>query len=322
MKRFRRLRNPAIRNFVQEHYLTVHDLWQPFFVLEGKKKQEPITSMPGIKRFSVDLLLKEIESYMRLGGRAGVLFGVSTHKDLLAKSAYDPQGPVPQAIKAIKKSFPEFLVVTDVCLCAYTSHGHCGIVEKGTVHNDKTLAILAKIALCHAEAGANLVAPSDMMDFRVKHIRQALDTRGFEDTGILSYAVKYVSAFYGPFREAAHSATQFGDRKTYQMNPANSREALKEARQDVEEGADMIMVKPALAYLDIVGQLRRELTVPIVAYNVSGEYAMVKAASQKGWLNEQDVVLESLLCMKRAGADIIISYHTKDALKWIKNNEN
>ncbi len=322
-KRFRRLRtSQTLRDFVQETRLTAHDLWQPFFVLEGKGKQEAIASMPGIKRFSVDLLLKEIEGYMRLGGRAGVFFGVSTHKDPLAKSAYDPKGVVPQAIKTIKRRFPEFLVITDVCLCAYTSHGHCGILQGESVNNDKTLPVLAKMALCHAEAGADLVAPSDMMDFRVGYIRQALDAQGFEDAGILSYAVKYASAFYGPFREAAHSAVQGGDRKTYQINPANSREALKEARQDVEEGADMVMVKPALAYLDIVSQLRRELTVPVVAYNVSGEYAMVKAASQRGWLNEHDVVLESLLCMKRAGADIIISYHAKDVLKWFKDNEN
>ena len=320
MKRFRRLRNPLIRSFVQEHVLTDHDLWQPFFVLEGKGKQELISSMPGIKRFSVDLLLKEIESYIRLGGRAGILFGLSAHKDLLAKNSYDPLGPVPVAIKAIKKHFPQFLVVTDVCLCAYTSHGHCGIVNGKIVNNDKTLPILAKMAICHAQAGADFVAPSDMMDFRVGFIRHALDKEGFQDVGLLSYAVKYASAFYGPFREAAHSPIQFGDRKTYQMDPANSREALKEARQDVEEGADMIMVKPALAYLDIVNNLYRELTVPIVSYNVSGEYAMVKAASQKGWVNERDIVLESLLSMKRAGSDIIISYHAKDALKWIKGS--
>ena len=317
MKRFRRLRQPLIRDFVQEHVLTKYDLWQPFFVLEGKKKQESIDSMPGIKRFSVDLLLKEIEGYTRLGGKAGIFFGLSAHKDLLAKNSYNPKGALPQAIKAIKKHFPQFLVVTDVCLCAYTSHGHCGVVEGNSVHNDKTLPILAKMVLCHAQAGADFIAPSDMMDFRVGYIRQALDKQGFKNVGILSYAVKYASAFYGPFREAAHSAAQFGDRKTYQMNPANSREALKEARQDVEEGADMIMVKPALAYLDIVAKLRQELTVPIVAYNVSGEYAMVKAAAHKGWISEKDIVFESLLSMKRAGADIIISYHTKDALKWL-----
>lgn len=318
MKRFRRLREHKIRPFVEEYCLTCHDLWQPFFVLEGKGKKENISSMPGIKRFSVDGLLKEIESYIHLGGKAGLLFGLTDHKDLLAKSSYDPKAAVPMAIKAIKKHFPDFLVVTDVCLCAYMTHGHCGVVRGQTIDNDKTLPILAKMALCHAQAGADWVAPSDMMDFRVSYLRQALDSENFKEVGILSYAVKYASSFYGPFRQAAHSQAQFGDRKTYQMNPANSREALKEARQDVEEGADMIMVKPALAYLDIVHRLRGELTVPIVAYNVSGEYSMIKAASQKGWLNEQEVVLESLLSMKRAGADIIISYHTRDALKWLK----
>ena len=317
MKRYRRLRSEKIRPFVQEHHLTKNDLWQPFFVLEGKNKEEMISSMPGIKRFSVDLLLKEIESYIRLGGRAGLLFGLSTLKDPLAKNSSNPKGPVPMAIRSIKKHFPEFLVVTDVCLCAYTNHGHCGVVSGNSVDNDKTLPILAKMALCHAEAGADLVAPSDMMDFRVQWIRQTLNKHGFMDTGILSYAVKYASAFYGPFREAAHSAAQQGNRKTYQMDPANSREALKEARLDVEEGADMVMVKPALAYLDIVNMLRRKLTVPIVAYNVSGEYSMIKAASQKGWINEKEIVLESLLSMKRAGADIIISYHAKDVLKWL-----
>ncbi len=322
MKRFRRLRKPHIRNFVQEYRLTSHDLWQPFFVLEGKGKKEDILSMPGIKRFSVDLLLKEIENYIHLGGKAGLLFGLTSHKDLLAKNSYDPKGAVPMAIKAIKKYFPNFLVITDVCLCAYTTHGHCGVVQGENIDNDKTLPILAKMAICHAQAGSDWVAPSDMMDFRVSYLRQALNNEDFKEVGILSYAVKYASAFYGPFREAAHSGASFGDRKTYQMNPANSREALKEARQDVEEGADMIMVKPALAYLDIVHRLRQELTVPIAAYNVSGEYAMVKAASQHGWLNEQEVVLESLLSMKRAGADIIISYHAKDALKWLKTHEN
>ncbi len=317
MRHYRRLRFERIRGFVQEHHLTKNDLWQPFFVLEGKNKEEIIASMPGIKRFSVDLLLKEIESYIRLGGKAGVLFGLSSLKDPLAKNSYNPKGAIPSAIRSIKKYFPEFLVATDVCLCAYTNHGHCGILNGNFIDNDKTLPVLTKMALCHAQAGADWVAPSDMMDYRVRVIREALNKNNLKDTGILSYTVKYASAFYGPFREAAHSAAQFGDRKTYQMNPANSREALKEAFLDVEEGADMVMVKPALAYLDIVNMLRRKLTVPIVAYNVSGEYSMIKAASQKGWINEKDVVLESLLSMKRAGADIIISYHTKDVLKWL-----
>ena len=222
------------------------------------------------------------------------------------------------AIKAVKKYFPDFLIVTDVCLCAYMSHGHCGIVEDQKINNDKTLPVLAKMALAHAQAGADMVAPSDMMDFRVAAIRQALNKEHFEDVGILSYAVKYASAYYGPFRDAAHSAPGFGDRKTYQMDPANSREALKEARRDIEEGADMVMVKPVLAYLDIVSILRRELNVPIVGYNVSGEYSMVKAAAQNGWVDEKSIVLETLTSIKRAGADIIISYHAQDALKWLQ----
>jgi len=316
--RYRRLRQTAtIRNFVRETNLTAHDLLQPFFVIEGKNKKEPIASMPGIFRFSVDLLLKEIGAYHRLGGRGGIFFGVSPHKDTTGKYAYSSSNPVIAAVKAVKKNFPDFLIVTDVCLCAYLAHGHCGIVENHKINNDKTLPILCKMALIHAQAGADIVAPSDMMDFRVAAIRQALNKEHFPEVGILSYAVKYSSAFYGPFREAAQSPPKFGDRKTYQMDPANSREALKEAKQDVEEGADMVMVKPALAYLDIVSLLRRELNVPIVAFNVSGEYSMVKAASQNGWIDEKSIVLETLTCIKRSGADIIISYHAQDALKWL-----
>jgi porphobilinogen synthase len=317
--RYRRLRtSPTIRNFVRETNLTAYDLLQPFFVIKGKNKKETIPSMPGIFRFSVDLLLKDIETYVRLGGRGGIFFGVSHHKDNSGKYAYAPSSSVVAAIKAVKKHFPDFLVVTDVCLCAYMSHGQCGVCSvNGDVDNDRTLPILAKMAVSHAQAGADMVAPSDMMDFRVATIRQALNKEHFQDVGILSYAVKYASAYYGPFREAAHCAPQFGDRKTYQMDPANSREALKEARRDVEEGADMVMVKPVLAYLDIVSTLRRELTVPIVGFNVSGEYSMIKAASQNGWVDEKSIVLETLTSIKRAGADIIISYHAQDALKWL-----
>ena len=317
--RYRRLRaSCAIRNFVRETNLTAHDLLQPFFVLEGKNKKEAIPSMPGIFRFSVDLLLKNIETYIRLGGRGGVFFGVSRQKDNSGKYAYASSNPVVAAIKAVKKHFPDFLIVTDVCLCAYTSYGHCGIVEDKKINNDKTLPILCKMALAHAQAGADIVAPSDMMDFRVAAIRQAFNQAHLQEVGILSYAVKYASAYYGPFRDAAHCAPKFGDRKTYQMDPANSREALKEARQDLEEGADMVMVKPVLAYLDIVSTLRRELTVPIVGFNVSGEYSMVKAASQNGWVDEKSIMLETLTSIKRAGADIIISYHAQDALKWLR----
>ena len=317
--RYRRLRaTSTIRNFVRETNLTAYDLLQPFFVINGKNKKEAIASMPGIHRFSVDLLLKEIASYIRIGGRGGVFFGVSAHKDNTGKYAYAPSSAVIVAIKAVKKNFPDFLIVSDVCLCAYMSHGHCGIVEGNKISNDKTLPLLAKMALAHAEAGADIVAPSDMMDFRVAAIRQALNKEDFQDVGILSYAVKYSSAYYGPFRDAAHSAPGFGDRKTYQMDPANSREALKEATQDIVEGADMVMVKPVLAYLDIVSMLRADLNVPIVGYNVSGEYSMVKAAAQNGWVDEKAIVLETLTSIKRAGADIIISYHAKDALQWIK----
>jgi len=317
--RYRRLRaTSTIRDFVRETQLSAHDLLQPFFVIDGKNKKEAIVSMPGIFRFSVDQLLKEIETYTRLGGRGGILFGVSHHKDNTGKYAYASNSPVVAAVKAVRKHFPDFLIVTDVCLCAYMTHGHCGIVEGHKINNDKTLPILAKMALAHAQAGADIVAPSDMMDFRVAAIRQALNKEHLEDVSIMSYAVKYSSAYYGPFRDAAHSAPGFGDRKTYQMDPANSREALKEARRDVEEGADMVMVKPVLAYLDIVSKLRRELKVPIVGYNVSGEYAMVKAAAQNGWVDEKTIVLETLTSIKRAGADIIISYHTQDALKWFR----
>jgi len=307
-----------MRDFVRETHLSAQDLIQPFFVINGARKKEPIASMPGISRLSVDLLLKDVELFIRNGGRGGILFGVSAQKDTTGKHAHFERAIVPQAIKAIKKHFPDFLLVSDVCLCAYMSHGHCGIVKDGKIDNDATLPILAKMALAHAQAGVDMVAPSDMMDFRVRVIRDVLDKNGQQDTAILSYAVKYASAYYGPFREAAGSAPEFGDRKTYQMDPANSTEALKEARQDVAEGADMVMVKPALAYLDIVSMLRRELTVPIVAYNVSGEYSLVKAAAQKGWVDEKAIVLETLLSIKRAGADIIISYHAKDALTWLK----
>jgi porphobilinogen synthase len=274
--------------------------------------------MPGISRFSVDILLKEIEMYVRSGGKAALLFGVSALKDATGKHGASSKSAVATAVRAIKKNFPDFVVITDVCLCAYMTHGHCGIVKNGQVDNDLTLPILAQMAVSHAEAGADMVAPSDMMDFRVRTIREALNNKGLSGTGILSYAVKYASAYYGPFREAAHSSPEFGDRKSYQMDPANSREALKEARQDVAEGADMVMVKPGLAYLDIVAMLRQELTVPIVVYNVSGEYSMVKTAAQRGLIDEKAVVLETLLCMKRAGADIIISYHTQDVLNWIR----
>ena len=316
--RFRRLRSSkAIRDLVRETDLAANDLVQPYFVIEGKNKRQAISSMPGIDRFSVDLLIKDIARYHKLGGKSVILFGIPDKKDNQATRAFDSDGLIPKTVRTIKKNFPELVVMTDVCLCAYLTHGHCGIIKNGCVDNDSTLPLLGKMALAHAQAGADIVAPSDMMDFRVKQIRADLDRNHFINTIILSYAVKYSSAFYGPFRDAAHSAPEFGNRKSYQMDCGNAREALKEARCDFNEGADMIMVKPALAYLDIIALLRRELTIPIVAYSVSGEYSMIKAAAQKGWINEQEIVLENLTATKRAGADITITYHAKDILSWL-----
>lgn len=318
MNRFRRLRSSkTIRDWVRETRLTPDDLVQPYFVIEGAGKRQTIEAMPGIERLSVDLLLKQIESFVKVGGKAGLLFGLPSKKDSQATEAYSDRGIVQKAVRAIKRKFPEFVVITDVCLCAYMDHGHCGVIHNGKIDNDATLPILGKTALSHAQAGADVVAPSDMMDFRVRQIRKDLDQNNFNDTLILSYAVKYASAFYGPFREAAHSAPAFGDRKTYQMDPANAREALKEAKQDIKEGADLVMVKPALAYLDVISLLRQNLNTPVAAYNVSGEYSMIKSAAKNKWINEKDVVLESLTAMKRAGANVIISYHAKEALKWI-----
>ncbi|MBI5023563.1 MAG: porphobilinogen synthase [Candidatus Omnitrophica bacterium] len=316
--RYRRLRaSPTLRNLVRETTLTPDDLIQPFFVVEGTNKKEPIVSMPGVFRYSPDLLVKAVEVYRKAGGQACLLFGIPAAKDTRASRAYAADAVIPAVIRKIKKEFPEFLVITDVCLCAYMSHGHCGVVTGGVIDNDKSLPLLAKMALAHAQAGADFVAPSDMMDGRVQAIRENLDKNNLSNVGILSYAVKYASAYYGPFREASGSPPKFGDRATYQMDPANGREALKEARQDVCEGADIVMVKPALAYLDIVALLRRELTVPVAAYNVSGEYSMVKAAAAKNWIDEKEVVLETLTSIKRAGADIIITYHAQEALKWL-----
>lgn len=318
MNRFRRLRTtPQIRRLVKETRLGPDDFIQPFFVIEGRNKREEIPAMPGIYQYSVENLLTTVESYQKAGGYAGLLFGVPEKKDLLASAAYSKEGIVQRALRSIKKEFPDFLIMTDICLCSYTSHGHCGVIENGCVDNDKTISLLGKVAVSHAEAGADIVAPSDMMDFRVQKIREDLDKSGFENTLIMSYAVKYASAFYGPFRDAADSTPRFGDRKSYQMDPANRREALKEARQDVAEGADFIMVKPALSYLDIISDLKKELTVPIVAYSVSGEYSMIKATAAKKWLNEKDIVLETLTSIKRAGADIIVSYYAQDVLKWL-----
>ncbi|MFC2073130.1 porphobilinogen synthase, partial [Chloroflexota bacterium] len=286
----------------------------------GSSLKQEIASMPGIFSFSLDQLPREVEEVAKLGIPAVLLFGIPQDKDEIGSAAYHPEGVVQQAIRAIKQSVPELLVVTDVCLCEYTSHGHCGIIVNSYVDNDQTLPLLARTALSHAEAGADIVAPSDMMDGRVKVIRQALDEKEFQHIPILAYAAKYTSAFFGPFREAAKSTPQFGDRRSYQMDPSNLREALREVEQDIAEGADIIMVKPALAYLDVIRRVRDTFNYPLAAYNVSGEYAMVKAATQQGWLDEKQTVLEILTAIKRSGADIIITYHAKEAAHWLSTS--
>jgi len=300
---------------VRETFINVDDLIYPVFVKHGKGERQLIPSMVGQYRLSVDELVKEAAEVWSLGIPALILFGLPKKKDELGSEAYAGDGIVQQAVAAIKEKVPELILVTDVCLCEYTDHGHCGIIEDGHVDNDATLQILSRIALSHAKAGADFVAPSDMMDGRVKAIRGTLEKDGFKDTGILAYAVKYASSFYGPFREATDCAPQFGDRAGYQMDPANAREALKEAFTDVEEGADIIMIKPALPYLDIIHQVRANINLPIAAYNVSGEYAMVKAADQNGWIAGEKVMMEILLSIKRAGADLILTYFAKEVAK-------
>ena len=317
--RLRRLRRTeSLRALVRENHVEVRDLVYPLFIIEGSGMKQEITSMPDIFRFSVDQLPKEVEEIAKLGIPAVLLFGIPEHKDEVGSAAYHPEGVIQQAIRAIKKSVPKLLVVTDVCLCEYTSHGHCGIVVNGYVDNDQTLLLLARTAVSHAEAGADMVAPSGMMDGGVKAIREALDEKGLQHTPILAYAAKYASAFYGPFREAAEATPQFGDRRSYQMDPPNLREALREVEQDIAEGADIIMVKPALAYLDVIRRVRDTFNYPVAAYNVSGEYAMVKAAALQGWLDEKQVVLEVLTAIKRAGADIILTYHAKEVSRWLQ----
>jgi len=314
----RRLRrNENLRRMVRETFLRIDDLIYPLFVQPGKGIKEPISSMPDNYRFSIDELVKEIKDIYKLGIPAIILFGIPEKKDELGTEAYAKDGIIQRAIKAIKDSVPEIIVITDVCLCEYTSHGHCGVIKNNEVDNDATLELLAKEAVSHAEAGADMVAPSDMMDGRVKAIREALDRSGFSHIPIMSYAVKYASAFYGPFREAAESAPQFGDRRSYQMDPPNAREALREAELDVGEGADIIMVKPALPYLDIIYRVRQAINRPIAAYNVSGEFSMLKAAIANGWLEEKRVVLEALTSIKRAGADLILTYFAKEIATWL-----
>jgi len=316
--RMRRLRkSPAIRSLVRESQLDAGDLIFPLFIVEGKGIKKEISAMPGIFHFSVDRLAAEVDELSRVRIPAVLLFGVVNNKDETGSPALDPEGVVQQAIRAIKKAAPQMIVVTDICLCEYTSHGHCGVIVNGDVDNDRTLPLLAGMALSHASSGADMVAPSDMMDGRVRSIRQALDDNGFNHIPILSYAAKYASAFYGPFREAAGSTPQFGDRRSYQMDPPNVREALREIEEDINEGADIVMVKPALAYLDVISKARASFNCPLAAYNVSGEYAMVKAAASRGWIDEKRVILEILGSIKRAGADIIISYHAREAAFWL-----
>ena len=315
----RRLRrSEALRGFVRETRLTTAGLVYPMFACPGTKVRTEVKSMPGIYQQSADQIVEECREVVNLGIPAVILFGLPAHKDELASEAYDANGAVQRSIEAVRKANLDLLVITDVCLCEYTSHGHCGVVQGEEVLNDPSVAILADAALSHARAGADIVAPSDMMDGRVGAIREKLDENGFEKVAILSYAAKYCSAFYGPFREAAQSSPQFGDRRSYQMDPANAREALREVALDLEEGADIIMVKPAMPYLDVIQRVRDKFDVPVAAYNVSGEYAMVKAAVQRGWLDEKRVVLEILTGIQRAGADMILTYHAKDVARWLK----
>ncbi|MBM3876501.1 MAG: porphobilinogen synthase [Verrucomicrobia bacterium] len=320
----RRLRRtPALRRLVAETRLSAEQLVLPMFVRAGRKERRPIGSMPGVFQFSCDELLKDAEAAVKAGVPAVLLFGIPAVKDDRASGAWAKNGVVQQAVRALKREFAELLVITDVCLCEYMSHGHCGLVRQGRrmhweVVNDATLKLLGQAALSHAEAGADLVAPSDMMDGRVRTIRARLDKAGFEDIPILSYAAKFASAFYGPFREAAESAPRFGDRRTYQMDPANGDEAMREVALDLAEGADMVMVKPALAYLDILRRVKTEFGYPTAAYAVSGEYSMIKAAAAKGWIDERAVTLESLLAMRRAGADVLITYSAVDVAGWLR----
>lgn len=312
----RRLRRTeGIRALVRENQVTRSDLIYPLFVTHGEDICTEIASMPGQYHWSPDRIMEEVEEVVELGIPGVLLFGLPAYKDATGSAAWDSQGVVQNACRQIKAQYPDLVVITDVCLCQYTDHGHCGVLTKAGVSNDTTLELLAKTALSHAQAGADLVAPSDMMDGRVGAIRETLDDHGYSHIPILSYAVKYASSFYGPFREAAHSAPQHGDRRSYQMDPPNLREALREARLDVEEGADLLMVKPALAYLDVVRTLANEFDLPIVCYNVSGEYAMVKAAAAQGWIDEDRVIMEMLVGMKRAGADLIITYFAKDVAR-------
>ncbi|MFH1287299.1 MAG: porphobilinogen synthase [bacterium] len=347
ISRLRRMRqNEKFRGMVRETCLSIDKFIFPLFVVEGSKIKREIVTLPGQYHFSLDMLVREVEDIKKMGIPAVLLFGIPDKKDEDGSGAYDSKGIVQEAVRLIKKKVPEIIVITDVCLCEYTSHGHCGIVKSSCqssvvscqskktekklsatdcqlstnyeIDNDASLELIAKTALSHAEAGADMVAPSDMMDGRIGAVRSTLDDSGFDNIPIMSYSVKYASAFYGPFREAAYSTPRFGDRRSYQMDPANAHEALREVMQDLDEGADIIMVKPALSYLDIIKKVKFDFDIPVAAYNVSGEYAMVKAAAMNGWIDEKKVALEILTSIRRAGADIIISYHAKDVARWLK----
>ena len=314
-RRLRRTEN--LRKMIRETSLSVDQLIYPMFVVEGKDVREPVSSMPGIFRFSVDELLKEVELVDSLSIPGILLFGIPERKDSKGSSAYAPDGIVQKAVSAIKERIPELVVITDVCLCEYTDHGHCGLLRGTEIDNDATLEVLARVAVSHAQAGADIVAPSDMMDGRVGAIRRALDEEGFQNVAIMAYSAKYCSAFYGPFREAAESAPRFGDRRSYQMDICNSEEALREVALDIAEGADIVMVKPALSYLDVIRRVKESFDWPLAAYNVSGEYSMVKAAAANGWLDEDRIIVEILLAIRRAGADLILTYFAKDAARLI-----
>ena len=320
-QRHRRLRaSSAMRALVKETYLHKEDLIYPLFIIEGENVKNPVSSMPGVFQLSLDNLAAEVDEIVQLGIKAVLLFGIPAEKDAVGSGAYHNHGIVQKATRFIKERHPELLVIADTCLCEFTDHGHCGVVEGEQILNDPSLNLLAQTAISQAEAGADIIAPSNMMDGFVTAIRAGLDAAGFEHIPIMSYAVKYASSYYGPFREAAEGAPKFGDRKTYQMDPSNRMEAVREATSDIEEGADFLIVKPALAYMDIIRDVKNNFPVPVVAYNVSGEYSMVKAAAQNGWIDEKSVVMETLLGMKRAGSDLIITYHAKDVARWLEEN--
>lgn len=320
MRRMRRLRSSeAMRTLVRETRISAEELVYPVFVIEGENIKSPVDSMPGIYQYSIDRLKEECDRVRESGVRNLLLFGIPAHKDEVGSQAYARDGITQRAIRYLKEAYPEFLIIADVCLCEYTSHGHCGLVDGCHILNDETLPLLSRMAVSLTEAGADIIAPSDMMDGRVAAIRKALDEAGYRDTPIMSYSAKYASGYYAPFRDAAHSAPGFGDRKTYQMDCANGREALREMQDDIEEGADILMVKPGLAYLDVLHEARERFEYPIAVYHVSGEYAMVKAAAMNGWIDEKRIVMENMLAMKRAGADIIITYHAIDVANWLKD---